>query len=158
MSSKQSSNQKHPVTPAPASASPEPEIRVLLPAGVEEVLALFEGELSAVAFPDVNAKRLREAIAHVATHEDAVEAARAALTEAESRRGEAERAVIQLAEKGLAYARVFAAGNPELSERLKALPLGKPAEQPGRIRKPRKARKPSAKSEAASDTSTETKE
>ena len=126
-----------PVMEAPtAGVSP-----TLLPAGVEAVMKLFATHLGGVSFPDVSASSLQEAANQIAELNRAVEAARSALSRAESARAEAERTLLQLADKGLAYARVFSAGDPELSNQLAALSL-QPSRAASRgVRKPRK-RKP----------------
>jgi hypothetical protein len=83
-----------------------------------DVLALFRGSLADVRFPDLDradleahAERTREAQREVESLERALEAARA-------RTAEAQQALTERATRALAYARVFATGQPALEAEL----------------------------------------
>lgn len=102
-----------------------------IPAPIQALLALFEGELAAVKFPDVDreilgkdAARVREAASEVARAEAALEDARRAHLESMD-------ILVQRCQRALAYARVFAEGNPAVAAKLEALsPPGRSARRP----------------------------
>lgn len=134
-----------PISPArppdPIQTEDRTDPDVPLPEGVAGVLALFEGELGALEFPDVSAQLLRHAAARIGDHQRAVAAAKAALLTAESARADAERALLQLAGKGLAYATIYAADHPELRARVAALRLSGTRDATARGGAPRKPRR-----------------
>ena len=98
------------------------------------LLALFEGPLTGVRFPDVDADILS---AHAKTAGEAavrVEALRAQLEQARGVLEEEERKLELRLDRALAYLRVYAEGNPELATQLEpALPaVVPPARRRGR--------------------------
>jgi len=103
---------------------------------LQALLELFDAELERVKFPSVDAEALQEAANHV--DEAAAEVARAeeALDAARKRRSEADDALLGLAQRALAYAKVYAEDQPELAAKLDALSL------PRSPRKPRIEAKP----------------
>lgn len=144
--------------------------------GLVALLALFEGPLAKVQFPEVNRDRLleeaalvRSAAENVAEARAVLLAAQAALVAAETDLVTHDRALFGLGQKGLAYAKVFADGQPALRAELDriALPGGvgrsvkagvEGAIEPRRRGRPRKARPesslfgaPSADSLASND-------
>ncbi len=92
-----------------------------IPTAVKELLALFDGPLSSVTFPDVDGPSLREQAASVdaAVHE--VEAAAAAWAEAKRNVDARLEVLLQKAQRALAYARIYAEDKPELDATLAAL-------------------------------------
>lgn len=118
-----------------------------LSSAVQQVIELFEDALEGVAFPDVDrevlqgrAERLASAQQIVAERQAALEAARAEV--------EQERAELQkLAGRALDYARIFAADDPALLERIEA--IAPPGARPKRKRKAK--RKKQAEGEPKAD-------
>lgn len=107
-----------------------------LPPLVREVLAVFEDELSEVRFGDVDAERLREVAARVRAAELEVEEARVRLDAARRLHDDELAGLSALAQRALAYARIYAEGDPALADRL--APLGAPeATGPARRRRRR---------------------
>jgi hypothetical protein len=106
------------MTRQPHQPDPQP---ARLPAFARDVLALYERELAEVRFPDLELATLEAAAARLqAAHAEA--AARAeALRAAEQAVAEEEQALVGLAERALAYARIFAGGNAELSAEVAAI-------------------------------------
>ena len=103
---------------------------------LQALLELFDAELEKVKFPGVDgdalqqtAEKVDEAAAEVARAEEALEAAR-------MQRSEADEALLGLAQRALAYAKVYAEDQPELAAKLDALAL------PRSPRKPRAEAKP----------------
>ena len=94
-----------------------------VPKGVRRVLTLFDEELSAVAFPDVSRaslQRAEEALQRATAEQRELETHLAAATEAVAA---AQAALEQHAARALAYARVYAEGDPALAEKVAALAL-----------------------------------
>lgn len=84
----------------------------VVPAELGAVVRLFEESLAGVAFPDVNADALRgmaEAVRRAAVE---VERARSVLEAAELAADEATAQLRRAAERGLAYARIYADADP----------------------------------------------
>lgn len=105
---------------------------------VREVLAVFEQELRGVRFGDLDAERLEEATARVRASQAEVDEARDLLDAARRVHEEEVARLSGLAEKALAYARIYADSDPALKDRLGAV-AG--AEKPAKKRK-RKKRAP----------------
>ncbi|GAB4204629.1 MAG: hypothetical protein OHK0013_19730 [Sandaracinaceae bacterium] len=109
------------VPETPANGPPEAPIvceRDPISPFCHDVLALFRGSLAEVRFPDLDrtdleahARRTLEAQHEVESLERALEAARA-------RTVDAQQALSDRASRALAYARVFAIGQPELEAEL----------------------------------------
>ncbi len=117
---------------SPATALSDP--------GLVALLALFEGPLAKVQFPDVNRDRLlEEAVAVRSAAENVAEAravllaAQAALVAAETDLVTHDRALFGLGQKGLAYAKVFADGQPALRAELDKIALPGGASRPVRL-------------------------
>lgn len=92
-----------------------------IPTAVKELLALFDGPLSEVRFPDVDGAALREQVASVDAAVKDVEAAAAAWAEAKREVDARLEVLLQKAQRALAYARVYAEGKPELDAQLASL-------------------------------------
>lgn len=106
--------------------SPDPVSPALL-----ELLAVFEGPLAEVQFPGVDCTVLRSHVDQVRAHAHELDALRAQLDALHGHLAEARARLLRAAEQGLAYARVFAADDPELESRLADISLagsGKAAE------------------------------
>lgn len=108
-----------------------------LPALVREVLAVFEEDLADVRFGDLDAERLREVAARVRAAEEEVEEARVRLDAARRLYEEELAGLSGLAQRALAYARIYADHDEALAERL--APLVEPEAAPPRRRKKRRA-------------------
>lgn len=107
--------------PSPPEAPERPDP---VPAGIAQLVGLFSGPLSEVRFPDVDREKLESACEALRQADAGVQAAFAALEAAQTEL-EAQTAVLhQLAERGLAYARIFAAGDEALEDQLSEVNLG----------------------------------
>ncbi len=102
-----------------------------------QVLEFFREHLAEVEFPDVSASILESQVDHLDERQAAVAAARAQLRQAENELDATRTALGQLAERAVAYARVYANGNAGLERALAALdprpsPRVKPKARKGR--------------------------
>lgn len=102
-----------------------------IPTAVKELLALFDGPLADVRFPDVDAASLRELAASVETAKQDVETAAQAWAAAKRAVDDRLEALVQKTQRTLAYARVYAEDKPELAATLAAVALPKPADTRG---------------------------
>jgi len=116
-----------------------------LPAPVQAVLELFQGPLSDVRFADVDAAGLANLAAEVEGAASAVALQEARLTELRQTLAERQDALLLLAQRAVAYARVYAEHDEALTEQLSRITLP-------RAGKPRKATATKA-SEADASTS-----
>lgn len=117
------------------------------PDAVQAVLELFKGPLSDVRFADVDASGLESVAAEVERAAAAVQEQDAHLAALRLSLAERQDALLSLAHRALAYARVYAESDEALSARLNAISLPRAA-------KPRKnARPPQPQSEVSADTS-----
>lgn len=98
-----------------------------------DVLAVFEGPLAEVRFPGIDHNVLRGQIDQVRALAQQVEALRVQLDAAQTGLADAQTNLVRTAEQGLGYARVFAASDPALAERLADIVLV--SEEPRRRRK-----------------------
>jgi len=107
-----------PTTPAesPRSDSLAPALR--------ELLDVFERELAEVQFPGVDRTVLHDLAEQVESEGQRVEELRQQLEEAQSILGDAQSKLVRAAELGLAYARVYAAEDAALLDRLSSLHVG----------------------------------
>lgn len=90
------------------------------------LLELFTEELAEVKFPDVDAGVLEEAAERVRQRAEAVAQAQAALEAARAGLYESQESLLQKGQRALAYARVFAEDDAELSAKLEAVSLPRP--------------------------------
>jgi len=125
--------------------------RGVVPADVAEVMELFRSELDEVSFPDVDHEVLDGHAEEVEARAADVEHARAALDEARGKLEVAQTALRRAAERGLAYARVYADGDEALAERLRALALTRSATVEKKRRPRRKAKRLAAAADAEHD-------
>lgn len=106
-----------PTTPAESrSDSLSPALR--------ELLDVFERELAEVQFPGVDHKVLKDLAAQVDGESQRVEELRQQLEEAQNNLADAQTKLLRSAELGLAYARVYAADDAALLDRLSGLHVG----------------------------------
>lgn len=115
--------------PDPAARASGPE--VVSPA-VLDLLAVFEGPLAGVQFPGVDQATLQNLIEQVRGHAHELDLLRAQLDALHGQLAEARARLQRTAEQGLAYARVFAADDPELDARLADIHLGGGKPEPRR--------------------------
>jgi len=94
---------------------------------VQTVLDLFATDLADVRFGDVDSKMLAGLASDVQAAAEAVASAQALLDDARSKLQERQDALLQQAQRALAYARVYAEADAALSARIEAIALPRPA-------------------------------
>lgn len=94
---------------------------------LQDLLKLFGQELAQVKFPDLDRKVLEDAAARVKEQAEAVAQAQAALEAARQSLFESQEALLQKGQRALAYARIFAEEDAELSAKLDGISLPRPA-------------------------------
>ncbi len=104
------------------------------PSAIQSVLELFKGPLASVRFADVDAAGLANLAAEVESAADEVNAHEAKLAQLRLELAGRQEALLLLAQRALAYARVFAENDDALLEELNRISLPRAA----------KTRKPSA--------------
>lgn len=102
-----------------------------IPEPVQMIVDLFTSELGDVRFGDVDAQALTEAANEVEKAVETVTAAQAIADEARGNLRDRQQALLQRAERALAYARVYAATNDALRTRLDAISLPRTSSIPG---------------------------
>lgn len=116
-----------------------------LPAFSREVLELFSAELAEVRFPDLDLSSLREAAGRLHDAQAEVDRVESELREAQEGVSQQSALLQACAERALAYAAVYAAGNPALSAQVDAIrghaPAGKESATGTAARKRGRARK-----------------
>lgn len=111
---------------------------------LQAVLQLFQGPLADVRFADIDAAGLASITAEVESAADAVAQQEAQLSELRQTLVERQDALLLLAQRALAYARVYAEHDDALTEQLARISLPRPA-------KPRKANPGKAADAAAAE-------
>jgi len=99
-------------------------------APVRAVIELFDDTLAEVRFADLDGARLKALASEVESTAKAVAAQQAALEAARAALAERQEALLAQAQRALAYARVYAESDPELSERLNAIALPRTPKAP----------------------------
>jgi hypothetical protein len=89
------------------------------------LLDVFSAELAEVKFPDVDSEVLEEAAGRVRAQAEAVMRAQAALEAARQALAESQDQLLQKGHRALAYARVFAEEDIDLSMKVEAITLPK---------------------------------
>ncbi|MDQ3033101.1 MAG: hypothetical protein M3Y87_11835 [Myxococcota bacterium] len=117
-----------------------------VPALAREVIDLYRGPLEAVRFPDLDRDVLDAAEVELLEAQRALEEAERALERAREQVAEHGATLVSKAQRALAYARVFAEGQPELRERLDAIAApaskrGELAREPSSASAPRRSRR-----------------
>lgn len=105
------------------AGAPDGGREAVLPPGTAAVLGLFDDELRGLRFPDVDQAVLREAAARVQAQAEVVAQAEAALHAAREVLAECQDGLVHRCQRALAYARVFAEEDRELSRRLETIAL-----------------------------------
>ena len=104
---------------SPEAASPETALLFdPTPAMCADVLALFSGPLADVRFPDLDRASLEVEAASLLSAQREVEALERALDSARAHTRDAVAQLTATSQRALAYARVFAMGQPALEEAL----------------------------------------
>lgn len=98
-----------------------------IPPVVKQILDLFAHDLAQATFGGLDRRVLEEARERVAAHAEAVERAEAALEAARATLAESQEVLQSRAQRALAYARVYAEDDAELSARLEAISLPRAA-------------------------------
>lgn len=101
---------------------------------VLDLLAVFEGPLADVQFPGVDRGTLRALVDEVRESAHALDLLRAQLDTLHGRLTDTRARMMRTAEQGLAYARVYAADDPDLEARLADITLA----GPGKSAEPRR--------------------
>lgn len=104
-------------------SSMDPAAQSPIPAAVKDLLALFDGPLAKVQFPEVDAKALRQLATQVDAASEEVEAAAQAWAAAKRAVDERVEVLLQKAQRALAYARIYAEDKPEISSVLATVSL-----------------------------------
>jgi hypothetical protein len=112
--------------------------------GLDDLLVIFQSDLREVRFPGVDVVALERAASGVEGARAEVGRARQLLDEAERALAALEEAQLQLGQRALAYARIFAEGQEALGARLAALRLDPVAQSSGEL-PPRRGRPPKAR-------------
>ncbi|ADO76032.1 hypothetical protein [Stigmatella aurantiaca] len=100
---------------------------------MQDLLKLFGQDLAAVKFPDVDRGVLEEAAARVKQKAEEVARAQAALEAARQSLYEGQEALLQKGQRALAYARIFAEEDAELSAKLDGISLPRPVRKAPRV-------------------------
>ncbi len=101
-----------------------------IPQAVKEFLVVFKEDLAGVSFPDVSVEILEKLSEEIHDKTVQLQEALALVSAAQEALENAQNELIQKANRGLAYAKVFAEGKDELAEKLSRLSLGKPGRAP----------------------------
>ena len=99
---------------------------------LHSLLDLFASDLKQVKFPDMDAAVLQEAAVRVRERAEALARAQAAMEAARLALHESQEALLQRGQRALAYVRVFAEENAELSARLDGISLPRAARKSAR--------------------------
>jgi len=104
-----------------------------IPRPVQEVLELFDTELASLKFGDLEPATLVGAADEVRLMAASVARAQAELDAARASLSDKLEALLQKAHRALAYARVYAEGQPELASRIEAIALPRVARRPFKL-------------------------
>lgn len=99
-------------------------------APIRAVIDLFDAALADVRFADLDGARLKALATEVESAAESVAAQQAALDGSRAALAERQEALLAQAQRALAYARVYAESDPELSERLNAIALPRAPKAP----------------------------
>jgi hypothetical protein len=124
----------------PAITVTDPPPPDAVPADLRAILDLFTSELREIAFPGVDAAVLRHHADEVRARARDVDRARQVLDAARADLEERTRALAGIAERALAYARIYAADQPALAARLASLDSAPATAAPVLPEKPRRGR------------------
>jgi hypothetical protein len=124
----------------PATIVNDPPPADAVPAELRAILDLFTSDLREIAFPGVDAAVLRQHADDVRARARDVDRARQVLDAARADLEERTRALAGIAERALAYARIYAADQPALAARLAQLESAPVAASPVMPDRPRRGR------------------
>ncbi|MBN1652918.1 MAG: hypothetical protein JXA30_04000 [Deltaproteobacteria bacterium] len=96
-----------------------------IPSPVCDLVAVFEKQLSGVQFPGVDHQTLASLIERVRGSAEELASVKAQVAAAETALENARTELLDKAKQALAYAKIYAAVDPELLERLNGIELGK---------------------------------
>lgn len=113
-------------TNSSATTSTSPGMDSAISPGMQAVVELFDTDLLQLKFPDVDQGVLREAAERVLAQAELVAAAEQALAVAREGLSDAQELLLSKCQRALAYARVYAEEDRELSRRLDAISLPRP--------------------------------
>ena len=99
---------------------------------LHSLLDLFASDLKQVKFPDMDAAVLQDAAARVRERAEALARAQSAMEAARLALHESQEALLQRGQRALAYVRVFAEENAELSAKLDGISLPRAARKSAR--------------------------
>lgn len=108
---------------SPFSASSSAGVEAAIAPSLQAVIELFDTELGQLKFPDVDQAVLRDAAERVVAQTESVAAAEHALSVAREGLGDAQELLLSKCQRALAYARVYAEEDRELSRKLDAITL-----------------------------------
>lgn len=92
---------------------------------IQAVLDLFEGELAALKFPDVDSEVLNEAAEAVKKHAEALARAEQVVQGARASLQECQDQLVHKCQRAIAYARIYAEDNSELLRRIDGISVPK---------------------------------
>lgn len=101
------------------------EIEDPIPAPLQDFYALFKQDLSNVAFPDISIEVLEKLMSDVHEKTKELQDAYSLVTAAQEALEASQNELLQKAVRGLAYAKIYAEGQEELSEKLAKINLTK---------------------------------
>lgn len=101
-----------------------------IPVPIQTLLDLFSTSFADVRFGDVDGQALARSAADVESAANALAAVQLQLDAAREALQEKQDALLRLAQRGLAYARVYAEGDEALSDRLEAVSLPRGTRRP----------------------------
>ena len=96
---------------------------------VARIVEIFREDLEGLAFPDVSLASLEHAAENVRERANQVEALRNQVNVAEAELAAARSDLESLAQRGLAYAKVYATGNADLTEKLEQIKMSEPTKK-----------------------------
>lgn len=98
-----------------------------IPSSIQEFYDLFKKDLSNVTFPDISIEILENLISEVHEKFSALKEAQAQVIAAQEALEASQNELLQKSIRGLAYAKIYAEGQEELSEKLAQIVLSKGA-------------------------------
>ncbi len=99
-----------------STSDPSDDSQSELPELARGVLELFSGSMASISFPDVDGAVLQRQTELVLERRRTLEAAKAALEQATAELASGFEELLSLSDRGLAYARIYAAAHPEKPE------------------------------------------
>ena len=119
------------------------------PDPIQAVLALFQGELAEIQFPDVDREVLAAAAGEVERRQADLQRTLKAVQDAREALEAGQRALAEVAGRAHAYATVYARDKPELADAIAKIDLRGRALAPKKRGRPRKSKAESGKSQTS---------